>query len=237
MALGQGINQLLQYKDIAEAGQPQDLTGEALVQLGALFTQMDFDFKEDDEGGQKIDEEPKKTLEMVSPKGLEFKHVTDRKSGKEILANRSPTVLQPKKVYTPKEDNKKVNLPNTMVGGLNWEVGKTQHFDKSVADRPPTQNDVTGFTTVTAPKKPRLSDEDLRALLINFNSGKITKAQRPAYEDYKINGRINESLLPVAQQPQEQSQKQTFTKEYIESNKEILEDLRNSSKSESYEPS
>ena len=47
MALGQGINQLLQYKDIAEAGQPQDLTGEALVQLGALFTQMDFDFKKD----------------------------------------------------------------------------------------------------------------------------------------------------------------------------------------------
>ena len=45
MALGQGIRQLLDYKSIAEAGQPQNLTGEALVQLGALFTQMDFDFK------------------------------------------------------------------------------------------------------------------------------------------------------------------------------------------------
>ena len=45
MALGQGIHDILNYKDIAEAGQPQNLTGEALVQLGALFTQMDFDFK------------------------------------------------------------------------------------------------------------------------------------------------------------------------------------------------
>ena len=48
MALGQGIRQLLDYKSIAEAGQPQSLTGEALVQLGAFFTQMDFDFKKDD---------------------------------------------------------------------------------------------------------------------------------------------------------------------------------------------
>ena len=53
MALGQGINQLLNYKDIAEAGQPQDLTGEALVQLGALFTQMDFDFKKDKNKGKR----------------------------------------------------------------------------------------------------------------------------------------------------------------------------------------
>ena len=43
MALGQGINQLLDYKSIAEAGQPQDLTGDALIELGALFAQMDFD--------------------------------------------------------------------------------------------------------------------------------------------------------------------------------------------------
>ena len=49
MALGQGIHDILKYKDIAEAGQPQNLTGEALVQLGALFTQMDFDFKKKEE--------------------------------------------------------------------------------------------------------------------------------------------------------------------------------------------
>lgn len=62
MALGQGINQLLEYKDIAEAGQPQNLTGEALVQLGALFTQMDFDMG--DEGGDK----PRFTKEFLDEK-------------------------------------------------------------------------------------------------------------------------------------------------------------------------
>ena len=54
MALGQGIRQLLDYKSIAEAGQPQNLTGEALVQLGALFTQMDFDFKKKEEGKRSL---------------------------------------------------------------------------------------------------------------------------------------------------------------------------------------
>ena len=53
MALGQGIHDILNYKDIAEAGQPQNLTGEALVQLGALFTQMDFDFSKDEDTPKK----------------------------------------------------------------------------------------------------------------------------------------------------------------------------------------
>ena len=49
MALGQGINDLLKYGSIAKAGQPQSLTGDALIELGALFTQMDFDFGEEEE--------------------------------------------------------------------------------------------------------------------------------------------------------------------------------------------
>lgn len=43
------MRDLLNYRDIASAGQPVDLTGEAIVQLGALLTQMDFGFK-DEEG-------------------------------------------------------------------------------------------------------------------------------------------------------------------------------------------
>lgn len=42
MALGQGIKDLLKYSEIAKAGAPQSLTGDALIELGALFTQMDF---------------------------------------------------------------------------------------------------------------------------------------------------------------------------------------------------
>tara|TARA_Y100000389_G_scaffold200870_1_gene242269 strand:+ start:6933 stop:8933 length:2001 start_codon:yes stop_codon:yes gene_type:complete len=63
MALGQGIHDILNYKDIAEAGQPQNLTGEALVQLGALFTQMDFDFKKD-----KGEDKPRFTKEFLDEK-------------------------------------------------------------------------------------------------------------------------------------------------------------------------
>ena len=44
LSLGQGINDLLRYKDIARAGQPVNFTGEGIVQLGALFSQMEVPF-------------------------------------------------------------------------------------------------------------------------------------------------------------------------------------------------
>ena len=48
------MRDLLNYRDIASAGQPVDLTGEAIVQLGALLTQMDFGFEEKE--AEKIDD-------------------------------------------------------------------------------------------------------------------------------------------------------------------------------------
>lgn len=48
------MRDLLKYRDIASAGQPVDLTGEAIVQLGALLTQMDFGFEEKE--AEKIDD-------------------------------------------------------------------------------------------------------------------------------------------------------------------------------------
>ena len=41
----------------------------------------------------------------------------------------------------------KVHKPNTMVGGLNWEVNKSQTFDPRVVDRPLTENDAWGTTS------------------------------------------------------------------------------------------
>lgn len=55
MALGQGINDLLKYAEIAEAGAPQNLTGDALVGLGALFAQMDFKTPEEKKENNTID--------------------------------------------------------------------------------------------------------------------------------------------------------------------------------------
>jgi len=164
MALGQGINQLLDYKSIAEAGQPQDLTGDALIELGALFAQMDFDMGDDSDGkGAKVSNDTQQNylsqLADSSPGGLEFEHVANRKSARDILANFSPTVLPPKKVYTPGDDQQKTALPNTMVGGLNWEVGKTQYFDKSVADRPLTKKEASDAMQNNTPFFPKERDQ------------------------------------------------------------------------------
>ena len=45
------MKDLLKYGLIASAGQPRSLTGEALIGLGALLSQMDFNLGKDEEEG------------------------------------------------------------------------------------------------------------------------------------------------------------------------------------------
>lgn len=126
MALGQGIHDILKYKDIAEAGQPQNLTGEALVQLGALFTQMDFDFKKDDkkEGKRSLTKKEvenrvklNKALKDQTPemlKGLESGKVNfeenDLASYEELNKQINTTVKDKKVITEPVITEKDTNL-------------------------------------------------------------------------------------------------------------------------------
>jgi hypothetical protein len=112
MALGQGINDILKYKDIAEAGQPQNLTGEALVQLGALFTQMDFDFSKDDKKEDEPDfTKPDKSDIFIEhggtldPNSVEYYDLND--TAEEDLAS-IPLYAPPIKPVDPADRGKKV---------------------------------------------------------------------------------------------------------------------------------
>lgn len=60
------IQDLLEYKDIARAGQPVSLTGEAIVQLGALMSQMDFGIEDSEftKEEQKLIEEQRAEIEL-----------------------------------------------------------------------------------------------------------------------------------------------------------------------------
>ena len=60
------IQDLLKYKDIARAGQPVNLTGEAVVQLGALISQMDFGIEDSEftKEEQKLIEEQRAEIEL-----------------------------------------------------------------------------------------------------------------------------------------------------------------------------
>ena len=64
------IYDLLGYNAIAKAGQPQSLTGESVIQLGALIAQMDFDDPLEEEVADKEDNlrTPTEMLEMFGPK-------------------------------------------------------------------------------------------------------------------------------------------------------------------------
>jgi len=64
------IYDLLGYNAIAKAGQPVSLTGESVIQLGALIAQMDFDDPLEEEVADKEDDlrTPTEMLEMFGPK-------------------------------------------------------------------------------------------------------------------------------------------------------------------------
>lgn len=210
--LGGRLQNILKYQDIAQAGAPQSLTGRAVMELGRLFTQMDMGEKEEEEEEETPNNE-RTDLERLQlfadGQGLDYSDAT-----KSYLA---PTKLPEIGTLNPRLPVQPIIKPNTMVGGLEWEIGKNATYDGRVVDRPLTESDTTGSTTITKPTEPKLPAVDLKNLLYNFSRGKATKDQKAAYEDYKINGRINESLLPTAQSSEQQPQKQVFTKEYIES--------------------
>jgi len=119
LSLGQGIHNLLRYESIAAAGRPRNLTGEAIVQLGTLFSQMDLPGKEAEE---------KKEVEEKKPEGkFEAKEIKVDIEPLDYVAT-LPEVgakLPPKKVY---QDPAKVIMPNTGIGGTQWTPGQEQVY-------------------------------------------------------------------------------------------------------------
>jgi len=121
MALGQGIKDLLKYAEIAKAGAPQNLTGDALVGLGALFAQMDFKIP----GGEEeelIDDKSDLFVEnggTLNPEDVEYIDPNDTadedlasipiiQGGKKEEVNPGTATEQPKEVI--KEEDAKDDL-------------------------------------------------------------------------------------------------------------------------------
>ena len=65
------MKDLLKYGLIASAGQPRNLTGEGVVALGALFTQMDFGLGSEEES---INNERSLTERLQLEKDLQDKN-------------------------------------------------------------------------------------------------------------------------------------------------------------------
>lgn len=96
MALRQGINDLLKYADIARAGAPQSLTGDALVGLGALFTQMDFNIPEEENG----EDQGGDTIDSIGITGGEYQFGGPQKEFNFGTVNEVPILLGGKKKET-----------------------------------------------------------------------------------------------------------------------------------------
>ena len=104
------MKDLLKYGLIASAGQPRSLTGEALIGLGALLSQMDFNLGKDEEEGdpnavissKNLGGEKKSLIEEkdYSNFGKEFGSMTQLimpnllgKGSQQVIANKVPQVV------------------------------------------------------------------------------------------------------------------------------------------------
>ena len=105
-----GIADWLNYKDIAQAGQPVSLGGEAVIQLGALFSQLDF--KPKGEAEKEIEEELKQTVigtPDVDPNTFDPTKV--RYEEDEDLPNLDDLIIKKKPQVTTKKESKSVPTP------------------------------------------------------------------------------------------------------------------------------
>ena len=121
LSLGQGIHELLRYESIAAAGRPRNLTGEAIVQLGTLFSQMDLPGEEAE--GKKEVEEKKPEDNKINVTPIDYVATLPEVG----------TKLPPKKVYQDPKDKKdsvggKVIMPNTGIGGTQFYPGQEQTY-------------------------------------------------------------------------------------------------------------
>ena len=105
-----GIADWLDYKSIATAGQPVSLGGEAVIQLGALFSQLDF--KPKGEAKKEIEEELKQTVigtPDVDPNTFDptkVEYIED-----EDLPNLDDLIIKKKPQVTTKKESKSVPTP------------------------------------------------------------------------------------------------------------------------------
>ena len=121
------VRDILRYNQIARAGQPVSLTGEAVVQLGALFSQMDFDLKEEEEEIVEGEDLAKARDAKTQQDKLAGMSTTDLSPTPTALAGSSAGVYNPleakeKQPYQPKTTVK----PNTMPMGTEYVFGTTE---------------------------------------------------------------------------------------------------------------
>lgn len=155
------MRDLLNYRDIASAGQPVDLTGEAIVQLGALLTQMDFGFEEKEgDASNVIDSaglggEKKPSIDEKDYSGFGSEYVN--------MAKLIPFNLLGKGIST-KADPTSVNNKVTSQRAKDFGLGMTDLTNIDLKIDTPTIQTGTVSPTTLGIGFPKLKPEVLKAL-------------------------------------------------------------------------
>ena len=180
-----GIADWLNYKDIATAGQPASLGGEAVIQLGALFSQLDFKPKgeAEKEAEKEIEEELKRTVigtPDVDPNTFDPTKV--RYEEDEDLPNLDDLIIKKKPQVTTKKESKLISRPSEVREVVRDTTGRGTSSTASMATdidnrkwqeqfqlqtRGIDLGDISGINNpsgITNTTNKRLSDETLNAL-------------------------------------------------------------------------
>ena len=129
------IEDWLKYDRIKLAQTEQNILGRAVGEIGQGIGDALGDYTPEDK-------KEEQDTENVDPREFFKNQKFDANPLEVTLNNFDPIIFTPSNV---KERPKKVYQPNTMVGGLEWEIGKTATFDPRVVDKPLTENDSLGY--------------------------------------------------------------------------------------------
>jgi hypothetical protein len=141
-ALGQGINDLLNYQDLKEASGQFDPVGETLFSLGEMFASKSWDGDKE----EKVDGK-EELAKSKAAANKAFGDVSGADAFSDVVKDghdsttkiKLGTLLKrPDRIVPVK---KSIVQPNTSAFGTEWEIGKNATLDKRVQDRPLTSND------------------------------------------------------------------------------------------------
>ena len=188
------IYDLLGYQAIAKAGQPQSLTGESVIQLGALIAQMDFD----DPLDQEIEEALDVTIEEQKDEETELK--------KSLFGEqKDPEIVDPNDVLIEEEELDDIIIPEnettttkenpglTITPSSGANIGITGHAQSDTVDgtfgstvdigtekgRASGEGYIYGNNTVTIGEKSKTEQEK------RFDQGKFNRGEEKAYAEYR----------------------------------------------------
>ena len=180
------IYDLLGYQAIAKAGQPQSLTGESVIQLGALIAQMDFD----DPIEEEVAEETKKPEDKSIRQRLEEMNNPGITTSLIDLGTKEIKLLQPNdrpSETTTTKENPGLTITEssgTNIGGISGDA-KSDQVNYTIGNIGTEEGRASGENYMYGNNKVTIGKENKTEQEKRFDRGYFLQGEEKAYAAYR----------------------------------------------------